>query len=106
LIALYECLKLNTSIFTEINLDLNTSSITCNIGSGFDLQPGAAGVTINLVTNPVSVNKTVVLIGNNIELSKYHYTTSIKFNLSDPFDNITFFEPRTYALNSYTINNG
>jgi hypothetical protein len=49
------------------------------------------------------MNKTVVLIGDNIELSKYHYTSSIKFNISDPFDNITFFEPKTYALNSYSI---
>jgi hypothetical protein len=44
-----------------------------------------------------------VLIGDNIELSKYHYTSSIKFNLSDPFNNITFFEPKTLSLYSYTI---
>jgi hypothetical protein len=44
-------------------------------------------------------------MGDNIELSKYHYASNIKFDISAPFNNITFFEPKTFAINSYSIDN-
>ena len=109
--SLCECLKQNP--FTYNVVVFNTSTIKCGLDSSrrWTITSTRFGVGGNYAQyNPYSVNKWVLNIKGNIadgigefSMAKYNDTPEISFNVTSPFQYITFKNPIQVALSAYSL---
>jgi hypothetical protein len=107
--SLCECLKLNP--FTYNVIIYNTNSVKCGLDSSrrwaiTTTVIGASGNYYNY--NPYSVNKWVLNIKGNLSdsitefsMAKYNDTPEVSFNVTSPFQYITFKNPIKISLSAY-----
>lgn len=109
--SLCECLKLNP--FTYNVIIYNTNSVKCGLDSSrrwaiTTTVIGASGNYYNY--NPYSVNKWVLNIKGNLSdsitefsMAKYNDTPEVSFNVTSPFQYITFKNPIKISLSAYSL---
>lgn len=109
--SLCECLKKNP--FTYNVVVYNTSTIKCGLDSSrrWAITSNRFGIGGNFSQfNPYSVNKWVLNIRGNLadgigefSMAKYNDTPEISFNVSSPFQYITFKNPIKVSLSAYSL---
>lgn len=109
--SLCECLKQNP--FTYNVVVYNTSTIKCGLDSSrrWTITSNRFGISGNYAQyNPYAVNKWVLNIRGNIadgigefSMAKYNDTPEISFNVTSPFQYITFKNPIRVSLSAYSL---
>ena len=110
--SLCECLKQNP--FTYNVVIYNTNTVKCGLDSSRKWSITASDrVTVSgnyAQYNPYSVNKWVLNIRGNISdgigefsMAKYNDTPEISFNVTSPFQYITFKNPIKISLSAYSL---
>lgn len=109
--SLCECLKKNP--FTYNVVIYNTNSIKCGLDSSRRWTITSNRLTIGgnyAQYNPYSVNKWVLNMRGNIadgigefSMAKFNDTPEISFNVSSPFQYITFKNPIRVSLSAYSL---
>lgn len=110
--SLCECLKQNP--FTYNVIIYNTNTVKCGLDSSRKWSITASDrVTVSgnyAQYNPYSVNKWVLNIRGNISdgigefsMAKYNDTPEISFNVTSPFQYITFKNPIKISLSAYSL---
>ena len=109
--SLCECLKLNPYAYNVVIY--NTSTVKCGLDSSrrWAITSNRFSVSGNYAQyNPYSVNKWVLNIRGNISdgigefsMAKYNDTPEISFNVTSPFQYITFKSPIKVSLSAYSL---
>lgn len=109
--SLCECLKQNP--FTYNVVVYNTNTVKCGLDSSrrWSITGNMVGIYGNYSQyNPYSVNKWVLNIKGNIgdgigefSMAKYNDTPEISFNVTSPFQYITFKQPIGVSLSAYSL---
>jgi hypothetical protein len=110
--SLYECLKLNSIFY---NITINGSTIKCYIDTSLSYtitMKTGSGITIGGTFRSYQVklpNKTTLILQSgdtSIDMEKYVIGTTTKFNVTAPFEHMTFYAPKTYNLVGYNVIDG
>ena len=109
--SLCECLKLLPITYNVIIH--NTNTVKCGLDSSRKWNITATRIAVGgnfAQYNPVAVNKWVLNIRGNIDenieqfsMAKYNDTPEISFNVSSPFQYITFKNPIQVSLSAYSL---
>ena len=109
--SLCECLKLNPYTYNVVIF--NTNTVRCGLDSSrkWDITSNRLTVGGNFAQyNPYSVNKWVLNIRGNIDenieqfsMAKYNDTPEVSFNVTSPFQYITFKNPIKVSLSAYSL---
>ena len=112
--TLLECLRKNT-IFYNITMQ-NSTTIKAMLDTSIKYNiTSTAGITVggNFASfSPTLPNKSVVMLQgtindeSNIIMEKYHNNQTVSFNLTAPFQKITFKKPLEFNISGYQINSG
>ena len=109
--SLCECLKLLPITYNVVIH--NTNTVKCGLDSSrkWDITSSSIAIGGNFAQyNPVAVNKWVLNIRGNIDeniqqfsMAKFNDSPEISFNVSSPFQYITFKNPIQVSLSAYSL---
>ena len=113
--ALFECLKQN-QIFFDIQLIQDVPNVGIVIRANIDSSTKYAITVGSIITvggtyssyQPVAPNKFVLLENtgdNQITLEKYAYGETVSFNVTSPFEHLSFKDPFEVKLLGYRVDN-
>jgi len=109
--SLCECLKLNPFTYNVVIYNTNTVKFGLDSSKRWMITSNRLGVGGNYAQyNPYSVNKWVLNIKGNLSdsitefsMAKYNDTPEISFNVTSPFQYITFKNPIKISLSAYSL---
>ena len=109
--SLCECLKLNPFTYNVVIYNTNTVKFGLDSSKRWMITSNRLGVGGNYAQyNPYSVNKWVLNIKGNLSdsitefsMAKYNDTPEVSFNVTSPFQYITFKNPIKISLSAYSL---
>lgn len=109
--SLAECLKLNSFAYDVVIANTNTVRFGIDSSRRWKITSLRLGIGGNYAQyNPYSANKFVVNVRGELadgisqfSMSKYNDTPEVSFNISSPFQYITFKSPISISLNAYSV---
>lgn len=113
---LLECLKLNSSVFYNITLaTANSVKAFIDTSIKYSITVSGSGISVGGTYVSYSVHptpKVVVMLGCtlagetvNIPMEKYSEDSLVYFNVTSPFERMTFFKPINVNVAAYTVYN-